>query len=250
MVRGQYYIGQDLGRGEMRTKRTWLAAFMLGLSASIPNVSPAEEATHDTLSTVVNPLIPRLADIPGTIDPTLVSNLRKGGYIIFFRHTATDWGQKDVAGENFENRATQRNLNEAGKADAAGIGRAFKTLEIPIDSVFASPMMRCRDTARIAFGREQATVDLFRKGPEYRAKRLMILSTAPNPGFNRVLVGQQDPIIPIIPGLHRDELREGEALVIQPLGNGKFKVIVQVTLADWARLAAAYPATTKPLGSH
>jgi hypothetical protein len=65
-----------------------------------------------------------------------------------------------------------------------------------------------------------------------------MLSTVPTAGMNRVLVGQQDPIIPLIKGLHRDELREGDALVIQPVAAGTYKVVCQVTPADWARLAA------------
>jgi hypothetical protein len=49
-------------------------------------------------------------------------------------------------------------------------------------------------------------------------------------------------MIPIIPGLHRDELREGDALLVQPLGKGAFRIVAQVTPADWARLAVAFPA--------
>lgn len=202
-------------------------------------------AQTDSVSTTVNPMIPRMSDIPGEADPAMVANLRKGGYVIYFRHASTDWGQKDTAGEDFENRAAQRNLSEVGKAEAASIGSAFKTLGIPIDTVYANPMLRCRDTAQIAFGKNRVLVELFRKGPEYRQRRIEILSTPPNAGFNRVVVGQQDPLIPLIPGLHRDELREAEALVIQPLGAGQYKVVAQVTLADWARLAAAYPAKAK-----
>jgi hypothetical protein len=72
---------------------------------------------------------------------------------------------------------------------------------------------------------------------KYRAERIRMLSTAPTPGMNRILVGQQDPMIPVIPGLHRDELREGDALVILPLGKGEFRIVAQVTPADWTRLA-------------
>jgi hypothetical protein len=75
-----------------------------------------------------------------------------------------------------------------------------------------------------------------------------MLSTAPSAGANRLLVGQQDPMIPIIPGLHRDELREGDALVIEPLGGGNFKIVSQITPADWMRLAAAYPAAKSATG--
>ena len=220
-----------------------LGALTIGAALAL-SAGPAAAQT-DSVSTTVNPMIPRMSDIPGEADPAMVANLRQGGYLIYFRHASTDWGQKDTAGEDFENRAAQRNLNDAGKAEAAAIGRAFKTLGIPIDTVYANPMLRCRDTAELAFGKHRVVVELFRKGPEYRARRIQILSTAPNAGFNRVVVGQQDQLIPLIPGLHRDELRESEALVIQPLGGGQYKVVAQVTLADWARLAAAHPAKGK-----
>lgn len=205
-------------------------------------------------TTIVNINIPRLNDVAGVGDPTLVTDLRKGGFVIFFRHAATDWSQRDVSYDNVENRAGQRNLSDAGKADAATIGKAFRDLAIPIDSVFASPMWRCRDTAEIAFGRYEKRIELFGKVPvapdgstkpaedraQYRSVRSQMLSTPPHKGMNRVLVGQQDPMLPIISGLHRDELREGDALVIEPMGGGKFKVVAQVTVADWTRLAAAY----------
>ena len=246
----------------MSTIRTLFAAFAVGLLGSIASLAGAQVATPNTVSTIVNPRIPRLADISGVGDPTLVSNLRRGGYVIFFRHAATNWEERARSYGDFENRAEQRNLSEAGKADAAGIGKAFKALAIPTDSVFASPMWRCRDTAQIAFGNYEKKIELFGKVPEYhdgrltassergeyRRTRLKMLSTAPGAGANRVLVGQQDPMIPIIPGLHRDELREGDALVIEPLGEGKFKVIAQVTPADWTRLAAAYPAAEAESG--
>ena len=207
-------------------------------------------------ATVVNPKIPRLSDVVGEAELGLVGKLRQGGYVIFFRHAATDWSQRDVSYSDFENREGQRNLSEAGKAQAASIGKSFQSLGIPIDSVFVSPMWRCRDTAQLAFGAYEIRKALFGKVPgggdvpptesraQYRGERITMLSTPPAAGKNRVLVGQQDPIIPIIPGLHRDELREGDALLIQPMGKDKFKVVAQITPDDWVRLAAA-PGSTK-----
>ena len=218
----------------------------LAISVAVLLGAAFAAAQPDSVSTTVNPMIPRLTDVPGQADPAMVANLRKGGYLIYFRHASTDWGQKDTAGEDFENRAAQRNLSDVGKAEAASIGAAFQTLGVPVDSVYANPMLRCRDTAQIAFGKHRIVVELFRKGPEYRERRIQILSTPPNAGFNRVIIGQQDQLIPLIPGLHRDELREAEALVIQPLGDRKYKVVAQVTVADWMRLAAAYPAKGHP----
>ncbi len=201
-----------------------------------------------------------MSDVSGTGDPKFVEELRKGGYVIFFRHAATDWGQRDESYTNFENRAGQRNLSEVGKAQAAEIGKAFTELAIPIESVFVSPMWRCRDTAKIAFGDYVVKMALFGKvataqgvpsnvtseeRAQYRTERVEMLGTEPKHHKNLILVGQQDPMIPIIPGLHRDELREGDALVIRPKGKDKFEVVVQVTSADWTRLAAEYPAKAK-----
>lgn len=227
------------------------AVLMLAAASSAPS---AQTSTAKIPSTVVNPIIPRLNDVSGVGDPSLVNDLRRGGYVIFFRHASTDWSQRDTDYSDFDNRDGQRNLSEAGKADAGTIGKAFQDLEVPVDSVLVSPMWRCRDTAQLAFGRSEIRMALFGKVPvvadgsakpaedraQYRSERVHMLSTPPLKGMNRVLVGQQDPMLPIISGLHRDELREGEALVIQPMGGDKFKVVAQVTVADWTRLAAAY----------
>ena len=239
----------------MQSSRNVPVALALASLISLPSSAPAQSAPTNTHATVVNPKIPRLSDIAGVGNPTLVKDLKKGGLVIFFRHAATDWGQKDVSYQDLEDRSGQRNLSEAGKADAASIGKAFASLGIPIDSIFVSPMWRCRDTAQIAFGRYEMRKELFGKVPQQpgqaeaaseeraqnRAVRIQMLSVPPTPGMNRVLVGQQDPMLPIIPGLHRDELREGDALVIKPLGAGKFQIVAQVTPADWARLVAAQP---------
>jgi hypothetical protein len=104
-----------------------LAAVMLTLISGAVAVGTASAKEPET---VVNPKIPRLNDVAGVGDPKLVEDLRKGGMVIFFRHAATDWSQRDVSYDDFENRAGQRNLSEAGKADAATIGKAFQTLAI------------------------------------------------------------------------------------------------------------------------
>jgi hypothetical protein len=235
----------------MRRLLVGLAALMLSLVSAAGGID-VRVVSGGEVETAVNPMIPRLNDVAGVGDPKLVEDLRNGGFVIFFRHAATDWSQRDVSYEDLENRAGQRNLSEAGKADAASIGKSFRALAIPIDSVWVSPMWRCRDTAEIAFGRYEKRMELFGKVPaygstnpsedraQYRSGRIAMLSTAPTKGMNRVLVGQQDPMLPIIKGLHRDELREGDALVVQPLGAEHFKIIAQVTTADWARLAEAH----------
>ena len=189
--------------------------------------------------------------IPHVADSTLVRELKKGGYVIFFRHAITNWKERDGVEGDFANRATQRNLTEKGQMQAAGIGLAFMALGIPVGKVLASPMWRCRDTAQFAFNDYDTTGALFWKGPKFRQARIEMLSTPPAAGKNLVLVGHQDQIIPLVAALRRDQLKEGDALVFQPLSHGKFRVVSQVTPRDWARLSETAPPTDQvsPSGS-
>jgi phosphohistidine phosphatase SixA len=172
------------------------------------------------------------------LTPSVIEHLRQGGYVVVFRHSITDWGQRDADVLNFEDRTAQRNLSKAGEEQAAMIGKAFATLGISVGAVKASPMWRCRDTAQIAFARHETSVDLFQRGGQSRAVRVAMLSTPPDSG-NLVLVTHQDVLIPIVTGLRRDQLKEGDALVVKPLGEKKFKIEAQVSPEDWLKLGVA-----------
>jgi broad specificity phosphatase PhoE len=168
----------------------------------------------------------------------VIDHLRQGGYVIVFRHSITDWAQRDADVMNFEDRSAQRNLSKPGEEQAASIGKAFATLGIPVGAVKASPMWRCRDTAQLAFGRHETTVDLFQRGGQSRAARVAMLSAPPDSG-NLVLVTHQDVLIPIVTGLRRDQLKEGDAFVVKPLGEKKFEIEAQVSPEDWLKLGVA-----------
>lgn len=202
-------------------------------SKAPPDTTAAAPAGADT-STAGPVVFPRP-------DSTLVSKLREGGYIIVFRHSITDWAQRDAEGENFEDRSAQRNLSKEGEEQATAIGRAIAKLDVPILAVLSSPMWRCRDTARLAFGQEQPAVELFRRGSEYRAARIILLSTELDAGENLVLVTHQDLLLPIIDGLKRDQLKEGDCFVVKPLGETQFEIVAQVTPDDWMTLAGLPP---------
>lgn len=193
--------------------------------------------------TKVKPAIPNAASatIPLGADSSLVKDLQRGGYVLFFRHCLTNWNEKDGASGNFADRSQQRNLSEAGQREAAALGQSIRVLEIPIEKVLVSPMWRCRDTAQFAFGEYDTTGLLYWKGATYRDARIKMLSTPPAPGKNLVLVGHQDQLIPIVKGLRRDQMEEGDALVFRPLGGGKYQVVRQVTPFDWEHLAGVEP---------
>jgi len=194
----------------------------------------AAKARADSLAAKRYPV-----QVPTPSDSALVYLLRQGNYVLLFRHASTDWGQRDADLVNFADRAAQRNLSEIGRAQADSIGKAVKALGLKIGPVFASPMFRCRDTAEIAFGRADTTRHLFVKSKESRDARVKWLSTPIADGTLLVLVTHQDPYLPLFKFM-RDQLKEADALLIQPNGSDQWKLLAQITPADWARLAAAY----------
>jgi phosphohistidine phosphatase SixA len=197
---------------------------------SAPPASPAPDTTVVDSIKGAHKVFPR----PST---DLPKKLREGGYVIVFRHSTTDWSQRDADVTNFDDRTTQRNLSAEGEATARAIGQSIAALKLPIGRVIASPMWRCRDTAQLAFGRHEVSNDLFQRGGQSRAVRVDLLSTPTEKGKNLVLVTHQDVLIPIVAGLARDQLKEAEALIVKPLGDKKFEIVAQVGPEDWARLA-------------
>lgn len=159
----------------------------------------------------------------------LIERLQSGGLNLFFRHAITD-GQDpykvNPPHETLSSCATQRHLNEAGRAQAREIGRRINDLGIPIGDVYASPVCRCEETARLAFGRV-TTVDwlVVRRG-QGMARLNQALRSVPSTGFftktpsgkNNVFVGHAITFAEHLVGQEfgRPHIEEGEALVIEP----------------------------------
>src|SRR5262252_5701360 len=60
----------------------------------------------------------------------VLSELRHGGYVLYFRHAATDFSQNDERMKSYEDCTTQRNLVDRGRADARAAGAAIRELKI------------------------------------------------------------------------------------------------------------------------
>lgn len=98
--------------------------------------------------------------VPGARGPALVDALRRGGFVIYFRHAATDFSQTDREPVDYADCSRQRNLNARGRSDARAIGAAIRRLRVPIDVVLSSRFCRTRQTAQLAFGRVRPWTDL------------------------------------------------------------------------------------------
>ena len=211
----------------MRSLRRWLSVLLVAACASYAAAGGAQSS---------NP-------VEQLSSAQLLSALKAGGYVLYFRHTSTDFGQNDNAMKSFEDCANQRNLLDKGRAEARRIGAAVKRLELPIGEVMASPYCRTVETATLAFGRARKMPEA-RGGPvqsadsERYAGLRALLSTPPMPGSNNVVVSHGNPFHALAGPPY---LAEGEAAVLRPLGNSRFEVVAPIRLDDWDRLAAALP---------
>ena len=164
-----------------------------------------------------------------------VGLLRGGGYVLYFRHAATDFGKNDAQMTSFEDCSTQRNLTDRGRDDARAIGAAIRALRIPIGQVRASPYCRTVETAMLAFGRAEKT-QAVRGGPaqpdnpeRYAALR-QLLAQRPAMGMNDVIVSHGNPFVALAGPPY---LAEGEAAVVEP-GNDGFRVVARIKVDEWA----------------
>jgi broad specificity phosphatase PhoE len=84
--------------------------------------------------------------------------LAAGGCAVLLRHAQTVPGIGDPPGFRIDDCATQRNLSEAGRAEARRIGAEFERRGVRVDEVLSSRWCRCLDTARLAFPRQPVRV--------------------------------------------------------------------------------------------
>jgi broad specificity phosphatase PhoE len=214
----------------MSIQRRNTLAFLLGFLAALA-WSGGIAQTADTSP-------PPRAQLQGR---ALLTALRGGGYILYFRHTSTDFGQNDERMTGYEDCATQRNLTDAGRAEARAIGTALRELDIPIGDVLASPFCRTMETARLMFGRAVAA-PIVRGGPaqpesadRYAELRNLLATPVPR-GTNLAIASHGNPFRAVAAGQY---LAEGEAAVIAPRGPGNgFTVVARVPKDAWKDLSA------------
>src|SRR2546421_4295679 len=177
--------------------------------------------------------------------PQWIEAVRQGGHVIVFRHGATHADQADTDPLNITNLAQQRQLNDQGRALARAIGEAMRKLNIPVGQVVTSQFNRAVETGTLlGFGAVTSTADITEGGlvvsPNENNRRTAAMkklaATAPSAGTNVVLVSHKPNIMDAF-GKDWFDLREGEASVFKPDGNGGAKFVIRVRAADWAKLA-------------
>ena len=76
--------------------------------------------------------------------------LVNGSLVALIRHGNAPPGYGgDPPGFKIDDCATQRNLDDRGRAQARALGLAFRQRGVRVDTVLSSPWCRCLDTARL-----------------------------------------------------------------------------------------------------
>jgi phosphohistidine phosphatase SixA len=188
--------------------------------------------------------------VTGPLDgERLVSALRNGGFVIYFRHAATDPSPDDDDPVDFSDCDTQRNLSSGGRSQARAIGQAIDALDIPIGRVLSSPFCRALDTARLAFGeatREPSIENLTTADADAESDRRTLalrrlLSTRPDNATNDVLVAHGFNIT----AAADITLAEGEAAIFRPNGR-TFELVATVAPDEWEPSATSPSSARRP----
>jgi phosphohistidine phosphatase SixA len=188
---------------------------------------------------------------PATLpERELIDALRRGGYVIYFRHATTNPEQADTSDPRLGRCETQRNLSAEGRRMSREIGGAFQALRIPVGKVLSSPFCRTVETATLAFGRHEVSDVLYfamgiaktEREQQGLALRQM-LGSRPARGTNTVLVAHHANLKEAT-GIWPK--REGEAHVFRPRPDGAFDYVGEVSSEAWKRRAGVTTQTAGP----
>lgn len=155
------------------------------------------------------------------------SELARPGAVVLFRH-ATAPGVGDPPNFRLDDCATQRNLDERGRAEARRLGEQFRERRVNVGAVLSSQWCRTRETARLAFGdgvRDEPAFNSFfgqgaaeREAQTDRARR--VIRDWKGPGVLVVVTHQVN-----ITALTGHGAMSAEGVVVQPTAQGPLRVL-------------------------
>lgn len=166
--------------------------------------------------------------------PALLNALRGGGYVVYFRHTATDFSRSDSGMKSYTDCDNQRLLSPQGRSDATAIGQRIRTLQLPVGEALASPYCRTMDHARLMLTTVTPRNEIRETQGNGYAGLKQLLATPVTAGTNRWIVGHGIPFRAVAGAPH---LAEGEAAVIRPDTTG-WTVVARIPVTGWATLDA------------
>ena len=181
----------------------------------------------------------------------VISALKQGGYVLVFRHGATDDSQKDIHPFNFDDMKAQRQLSDNGRDTARQIGATIKKLGIPVGDIYTSRLNRAIETGKLISGQDVKPVDALTDSSAGSASGMAnpsggnakagvalreLVNAAPQAGTNNLLVTHKTNIADAF-GKDASDVQEGEAFVYKSNGSGPSTFVARIKAADWAAQA-------------
>jgi phosphohistidine phosphatase SixA/plastocyanin len=201
---------------------------------------PIGDGAHEKMGMIAH------IEVIGSVNlEQLVTDMKKGGYVIVFRHGATNADQADTDPLHRDNIGSQRLLSEKGRDVAKHVGDSFRTLGIPLGRVYSSEFNRATETAQLVSGKSPTTTaDLTEGGlvvsPAENARRAKALKAlaivVPETGSNTLIVTHKPNILDAF-GEGWFASMEGEASVFKPDGSNNQVLVARVQAADFIRAA-------------
>jgi len=182
----------------------------------------------------------------------LVSALKQGGYVVVFRHGATDDSQKDIYPFNFDDMKAQRQLSEKGRDMARQIGAAIKQLGIPVGEIYTSKLNRAIETGKLLSGKDVKPVDALTDSGAGSAAAMAnpaagnakaglamreLVNAAPKAGTNTFMVTHKTNIADAF-GKEAGDVQEGEAFIYRSGGPAPAALVSRVKASFWTDQAA------------
>ncbi len=184
---------------------------------------------------------------------SLVPQLKAGGYVIVLRHGATDAAQTDVVPFDFKDMSKQRQLNQAGRDQAAAMGVAMKSLGIPIGQVLTSQLNRAVETGKLIANKDVVPTAYLTDSGAGSASAMAagvggnqpagaelkkLMGTAPAAGTNVLVVTHKTNVGDAF-GTAWTDIGEGEATIVKPAANGTYTIVGRVPATQWTAVATA-----------
>lgn len=193
---------------------------------------------------VPTPLVspPKSAFIEKPITKELLSNLRKGGYILYMRHGNTDNSRPDrVPTVDLNDCNTQRPLSDAGRELMKQIGVSLRQAKLPFSEILVSPFCRAKESAQLSIGEKfeiseplmySVNMTSEEKKPRLEALKQIMLKPVRR-GGNRLLVAHAPNMDDLIGFFVKPE---GTILVFRPGSPEGYEYLASIHPDDWANL--------------
>jgi len=184
-------------------------------------------------------------------DATLVQALRAGGHTLYFRHAETDWSQQDHVSKAGDWKSCDgsriRQLSDSGRATARRIGAALRALRIPVHRILSSEYCRAVETGKLMdVAPVETTLDIMNMraadlvgGRAQVIKRARSVLATPPPAGRNVIITAHGNLSRAATGVYPGEAGAGVFIPDASAEHG-FRLVAELTPADWARLAARF----------